>query len=905
MEDKGTPPPEPAAVILSVLANDDLLREILLRLGLPTTLVRAALVSTRWLRLASDRAFLRRFRARHPPRLLGFYHTARARFQDEVPAFVPLPQPPELDVALRRASFRLAPGASGPDAPVVLNCRNGRVLAAEFPPDRPRVSIISPIHPARESPALPLIYELPRQPGQVLHASCMLLFPDVGSDDPSYTFVEFLRKDQEMLAKAVSVRAGILDLNNVRESATIEIQESWERNIRRDVLVNGNLYLLGGKGHILGLNLASMRLFLFRLPDGVQQLHRMGNIELLHAGDSGLYLVHLKGFQIHVWLRASDSDVGGGNWELVDTICLRESFGQVAEPDWESGDALVALHRVEDNVEVFLRVDRVIFHIHITNRTVKKVFEMSPEANRYFDIFPFVMLWPPTFPQLSYDHGQNDNDGNQELADTISATSIRNQGILLLEMILLCSVAFGIMLCRLCDLTHVYIASSKAYKVSEMAQKSPEHIKIYPVMMLWVIDATRPSSPLPPPSPAASAASSVLADDDLLREILLRLGFPTTLVRASLVSSRWLRLASDRAFLRRFRARNPPRLLGFYHTARRDEQPAFVPLSQPPELAPVLCRLGGFTLGGASGDATVSAVVFDCRNGRLLRAEFPPPPDELRFGVVSPLLHPARQPLDLPPTLHSQILVPHDARALLPGWMLLPEEDGGDDLSYTLVVLIRRGCELFARSVFVKGESNQIRTSDSIELPKHWPNKMNRGLLFHGCLYMLGKEHVLVLNLVSMSLFLIKLPDGVEQLEHMGNLELFRSGDSGLYLVHLKGFQIHVWHHATDGGGNGGGWEMVDTMSLHQSFGEVARPDWESGDPSLGDAFVSLRRVEDNAELFLTIDRMIFHIHIVNRTANKVFEMTPKEDIGFEIFPFMMIWPPTFPALNYDDDNDQ
>ncbi|EEE56756.1 hypothetical protein OsJ_06294 [Oryza sativa Japonica Group] len=368
-------------------------------------------------------------------------------------------------------------------------------------------------------------------------------------------------------------------------------------------------------------------------------------------------------------------------------------------------------------------------------------------------------------------------------------------------------------------------------------------------------EATRPSSP----PPAASAASSVLADDDLLREILLRLAFPTTLVRAALVSSRWLGLASDSSFLRRFRARNPPRLLGFYHTARRDEQPAFVPLPQPPELAPVLRRLGGFALGGAD----VSAVV------------------------------------------------PNDARVLRPGWMLLPEEeedDGGDDLSYTLVVLIRRGRGLFARAVLVRGESDdQIRTSDSIELPNHyWPNKkMNRGLLFHGSLYMLGREHVLGLNLASMSLFLIKLPDGVEQLEHMGNLELLRDGDSGLYLAHLKGFQIHVWHRATDGGGNGGDWEMVDTMSLHQSFGQVARPDWESGDPSLGDALVSLRRVEDNAELFLTIDRVIFHIHIASRTANKVFEMAPKEDIGFEIFPFMMIWPPTFPALNYDDDDDQ
>ncbi|XP_006648549.1 uncharacterized protein LOC102715371 [Oryza brachyantha] len=399
------PPSSPPAAISSVLGDDDLLREILLRLGFPTTLVRAALVSRRWLRLASDQAFLRRFRACHPPRLLGFYHTARENFRDEIPSFVPLPQPPELSAVLRRAAFRLAPGATGPDAPVILNCRNGRLLAAEFPPDEPRVTIISPLRPASEPPALPLIHELPRQPGETRHASCMLL-PEGGGggDDPSYTIVEFLRKDQEALAKAVSVKPGILDPSNISQSSSVEIHGGWTRNIRRDLLVDDNVYFLGQKERILGLNLASMRLFLIKLPDGVEQLQRMGNLELLRADDSSLYLIHLKGFQIDVWFRTGTVDCGsGGNWELVDTICLRQSFGQVAEPNWESGDAFVALHRVEDNVEVFLQVDRVIFHIHIVDRTVNKVFELPPKVSRYFDIFPLMMLWPPTFPELIYD----------------------------------------------------------------------------------------------------------------------------------------------------------------------------------------------------------------------------------------------------------------------------------------------------------------------------------------------------------------------------------------------------------------------------------------------------------------------------------------------------------------------
>jgi len=53
-------PTQAAGAISSVLGNGDLLREILLRLDLPTCLVSAAAVSKWWLRQASDPAFLRR-----------------------------------------------------------------------------------------------------------------------------------------------------------------------------------------------------------------------------------------------------------------------------------------------------------------------------------------------------------------------------------------------------------------------------------------------------------------------------------------------------------------------------------------------------------------------------------------------------------------------------------------------------------------------------------------------------------------------------------------------------------------------------------------------------------------------------------------------------------------------------
>ncbi|CAN6243993.1 unnamed protein product [Urochloa humidicola] len=106
----------------------------------------------------------------------------------------------------------------------------------------------------------------------------------------------------------------------------------------------------------------------------------------------------------------------------------------------------------------------------------------------------------------------------------------------------------------------------------------------------------------PPLAASAAAIEAVLGDDNLLREILLRLGFPTCLVRAAAVSMHcWLRHASDPAFLRRFRDRSPPRLLGFYLTRMQYHQRRRFWLTSsrfcltPQELGSVL-RRGCFSL---------------------------------------------------------------------------------------------------------------------------------------------------------------------------------------------------------------------------------------------------------------------------------------------------------------------
>ncbi|RLN09912.1 uncharacterized protein C2845_PM11G16650 [Panicum miliaceum] len=107
-----SPPAEDAAMSASkVLA--DLLEEILHRVNSPSTLVRAALVSRRWLRAASSRDFLRCLRTLHPPRLLSFYVTGDCVLR---PEFVPMPTPQMTPDRELSAAFSRASSSSGFDA---------------------------------------------------------------------------------------------------------------------------------------------------------------------------------------------------------------------------------------------------------------------------------------------------------------------------------------------------------------------------------------------------------------------------------------------------------------------------------------------------------------------------------------------------------------------------------------------------------------------------------------------------------------------------------------------------------------------------------------------------------------------------------------------------------------------
>ncbi|KAF7034227.1 hypothetical protein CFC21_045268 [Triticum aestivum] len=105
--------------------------------------------------------------------------------------------------------------------------------------------------------------------------------------------------------------------------------------------------------------------------------------------------------------------------------------------------------------------------------------------------------------------------------------------------------------------------------------------------------------------------SSVLDDDDLLWEILLRLSpQPSSLPRASAVCKQWRRLTTDPVFLRRFceHHREPP-LLGVFGCDK--ENIVFAPSLGPPDRIPSV----HFDLGPRRS-------VLGCHHGRVLIGDY-------------------------------------------------------------------------------------------------------------------------------------------------------------------------------------------------------------------------------------------------------------------------------------------
>ncbi|KAK1645481.1 hypothetical protein QYE76_063286 [Lolium multiflorum] len=389
------------------------------------------------------------------------------------------------------------------------------------------------------------------------------------------------------------------------------------------------------------------------------------------------------------------------------------------------------------------------------------------------------------------------------------------------------------------------------------------------------------------PTTVAAAVSKVLDDDNLLREIIVRVGFPTTLVRAAVVCKRWLCHISDRKFLSRFRKLNPPRLLGIYidnwPVSKQETTLHFVPmLPQPPELAAVVRRVASNNIG-----AHKQLCILDCRNGSIFAKR-------CEGGVMA---HEVHRPLCPEPGM---CIVPppptaQDPIQLVFARILSREENGSLSYLHVLAEWITGTTNLMVCVYMLQDGVWRMHTSVTEQIPD--PAWSPKATLAGNKIYMAGQfiDYIIVLDLTASSLSRILLPHGVTS--RWFSTALSQADDtSSVYLTHLhvSELQLHIWLHKGDN------WLLVHTIYLHKLLANTGMLDHTLEDDEDID-FPYICQVGDNAEfVILQMCGYALYLDVKSKTLCKVHGSAGNARYYSKIYPFMMTWPPIFPALKDD-----
>jgi hypothetical protein len=313
---------------------------------------------------------------------------------------------------------------------------------------------------------------------------------------------------------------------------------------------------------------------------------------------------------------------------------------------------------------------------------------------------------------------------------------------------------------------------------------------------------------------APSLPASLPDNDDLLREILLRLPpLPSSLPRASLVCKHWRRLVSDAGFLRRFcqHHRTPP-LLGYFFNDHHG--PVFTPTLAPPDAIPHARfslpqqPAGGerlFFLGCRHGLAllinrrSLQAIVWDPVTNRQATIAYPP-----EFTTDNGA-HCCRGAV-----LSSS----GDGDALVPGG-----DDGHHHLRPFKVILIRTEINHDHASVFVMCvyESRTGKWGNTISTTilspfSNLPNVLIGKAALYG--FFQWSNGFLELDLDRHRLGVVETPMSLHSVDS-SIFRVVRTQDRGLGLAILSRFSIQMWgRNKADSGGGVVGWVLQKTIHV-------------------------------------------------------------------------------------------
>lgn len=145
-------------------------------------------------------------------------------------------------------------------------------------------------------------------------------------------------------------------------------------------------------------------------------------------------------------------------------------------------------------------------------------------------------------------------------------------------------------------------------------------------------------------------------------------------------------------------------------------------------------------------------------------------------------------------------------------------------------------------------------------------------------------------------LSLVTLPDGVVG-NYKGSLTTWSgTDDSVIYLIHAKELQLHVWHF----GMGSGNWSLEDTICLRKVCSNsgltstlVASHDGRAIDVKVYADW----HLRDPKCVLVDVGVDMLYMDIKSRTAEIIYTKTPEDVDWNELFPFVMIQPPIFPAI--------
>ncbi|TVU25056.1 hypothetical protein EJB05_27532, partial [Eragrostis curvula] len=294
----------------------------------------------------------------------------------------------------------------------------------------------------------------------------------------------------------------------------------------------------------------------------------------------------------------------------------------------------------------------------------------------------------------------------------------------------------------------------------------------------------------------------------------------------------------------------------------------------PSELANSV-RCASSALDAYNTPATSRASILCCQKGHLLvRLDGP---DGRRFAVLNPL---------------------RPARDSVMTWLNKTDfPDGG--------VIVRAAGKHAGKRLMYElrdGAWHNVNSVPEDELP---------GMPKPFCFLPIKDNKILISSMIDIAkgrwassetphLLSVALPDGVEyMLQQKSNFATW--ADSSvvyLFYVDIKALQLRVWLYRMDSQN----WSREDTICMRTVFTDSGVTSLVSQD-GIKVVILSVGPRRNAMCVLLQVGTDVLYIDIKSRTVKKVYTVTPEDGVSFRLVTFSMIFPPIFPVIK--DDNDQ